>query len=48
MGPVEGSCECGNELLGSIKCWEVFKWVHNWRFCKKGSTPCSFFKHVMG
>jgi hypothetical protein len=24
-GPVEGSCEHGNEPLGSIKCWEVLE-----------------------
>jgi hypothetical protein len=24
-GPVEGSCECGNEPLASIKCWEVLE-----------------------
>jgi hypothetical protein len=24
-GPVEGSCEDGNEPLGSIKCWEVLE-----------------------
>jgi hypothetical protein len=23
-GPVEGSCEHGNEPLGSMNCWEVF------------------------
>jgi hypothetical protein len=23
QGQVEGTCECGNEHLGSIKCWEV-------------------------
>jgi hypothetical protein len=22
---VEGSCEHGNELLGSIKCWEILR-----------------------
>jgi hypothetical protein len=24
-GPVEGSCEHGNETSGSIKCWEVLE-----------------------
>jgi hypothetical protein len=28
---VESSCECGNEHSGSIKCWEVLEWLHNWR-----------------
>jgi hypothetical protein len=31
QGPVEGSCEHGNEPLGSIKCWEVLEWLHNWQ-----------------
>jgi hypothetical protein len=31
LGPVEGSCEHGNEPSGSIKCWEVLEWLHNWR-----------------
>jgi hypothetical protein len=25
IGPVEGSCEHGNETSGSIKCWEVLE-----------------------
>jgi hypothetical protein len=25
QGPVEGSCENGNELSGSIKCWEALE-----------------------
>jgi hypothetical protein len=25
QGPVEGSCEHGNEPSGSIKCWEVLE-----------------------
>jgi hypothetical protein len=38
-GPVEGSCEHGDEPSGSIKCWEVLEWLHNWRILKKGSAP---------
>jgi hypothetical protein len=38
IGPVEGSCERGNELSGSIKRWEVLEWLHNWQFLKKGSA----------
>jgi hypothetical protein len=38
-GPVEGSCEHGIEPSGSIKCWEVLEWLHNWRLLKKGSAP---------
>jgi hypothetical protein len=26
---VESSCECGNEISGSIKCWETIEWLHN-------------------
>jgi hypothetical protein len=25
QGPVEGSCEHGNEPSDSIKCWEIFE-----------------------
>jgi hypothetical protein len=38
-GPVEGSCEHGNEPSGSINCWEVLQWLHNWRILNKGSAP---------
>jgi hypothetical protein len=31
---LEGSCEHGNESLGSIKCWEVLEWLHNWQLLK--------------
>jgi hypothetical protein len=24
------SCEFGIELPGSIKCWEIIEWHHNW------------------
>jgi hypothetical protein len=34
-----GASEHGNELLGSIKCWEVSEQVHEWRLFKKGSVP---------
>jgi hypothetical protein len=35
---VEGSCEHGNEPSGSIKCWEVLEWLHNWQLLKEGSA----------
>jgi hypothetical protein len=35
-GPMEGSCEHGNELSGSLKCWEVVERLHNWRLLKNG------------
>jgi hypothetical protein len=39
-GPVEGSCEHGNEPSGCIKCWQI-EWLHNWQLLKKGSVPRS-------
>jgi hypothetical protein len=36
---MEGSCEGGNELSGSIKRWEVVEWQHNWQLLKEGSAP---------
>jgi hypothetical protein len=36
---VEGSCEHGNKPAGSLKCWEVLEWLHNWQLLKKGSAP---------
>jgi hypothetical protein len=35
---VEGSCEHCNESSGSIKCWEVLEWPHNWRLLKTVSA----------
>jgi hypothetical protein len=32
-------CEHGNEPSGSMKCWEVLEWLHNWQLLKKGSAP---------
>jgi hypothetical protein len=28
-----------DEPSGSIKCWGVAEWLHNWRLLKKGSAP---------
>jgi hypothetical protein len=39
LGSVEGSCEHGNEPTGSIKCWDVLEWLHNWQLLKKGPAP---------
>jgi hypothetical protein len=39
QGPVEGSCEHGDEPSGFIKCWDVLEWLHNWRLLRKGSAP---------
>jgi hypothetical protein len=41
-GPVEDSCEHGNEPSGSIKRWEVLEGLYNRLLLKKGSAPyCS-------
>jgi hypothetical protein len=29
-GTSGGSCEYGIEPSGSMKCWEVLEWLHNW------------------
>jgi hypothetical protein len=29
LGPLEGSCEHGEEPLGFIKCWKVLEQLHN-------------------
>jgi hypothetical protein len=36
---VEVCGEHGIELSGSIKCWEILEWLHNWRLLKNGSAP---------
>jgi hypothetical protein len=38
-GPVEGSCERGNESSGYIKRWEVVECLHSWQLLKNGSAP---------
>jgi hypothetical protein len=40
---VEGSCGHGNESSGSIKCWEVLEWLHDWRLLRKGSAPGAIY-----
>jgi hypothetical protein len=32
------ACEHGIEPSGSIKCWKVLEWLHNWRLFKMGSN----------
>jgi hypothetical protein len=39
---VEGSCEHGNEPLGSIKCLEILEYLSDWRPLRKGSAPWSY------
>jgi hypothetical protein len=48
QGPVEGSCEHGNETSGSIKRREVLEWQHNLLFLKKGSAPLLALQHCAG
>jgi hypothetical protein len=38
-GPVEGSCEHSDEPSGSLKCWELLEYLHNWELFKKVSAP---------
>jgi hypothetical protein len=34
-----GHREHGDEPSGSVKCWEVLEWLHNWQLLRKGSAP---------
>ena len=36
-----GTCECGNELLDSIKCGQFLEWLRTSQLLKKGSAPYS-------
>jgi len=37
-GHVAGTCECGNELSGSIKCGEFLDWLKTGYLLKKNSA----------
>jgi hypothetical protein len=39
LGPVDGSCECGNESSGFVKCGEVHDKLHTWQLLKKSFAP---------
>jgi hypothetical protein len=39
---VESFSEWGNKPPGSIKCWEVTEWLHNWRPLEQCSAPWSY------
>jgi hypothetical protein len=46
---VASSCEHGNELSDSVKCWEVPERLSNCWFPEKDSAPCSWllsYSHV--
>jgi hypothetical protein len=36
---VEGSCDNGNELSGSVKCWEILEYLSDWWLLKKNLVP---------
>ena len=36
-----GSCECGTEPLGSLKCGEILDWLRISQLLKKDSAPYS-------
>jgi hypothetical protein len=38
-GPMEGSCEHGNEPSGSMKYWAFLEWVSNCWLLKEDSAP---------
>jgi hypothetical protein len=40
-GKVAGTCECGNEPSGSIKCGEFLDWLRTCQLLKKYSSPWS-------
>jgi hypothetical protein len=33
--PVAGSCKHGNEISGSIKCWEILERLKDWRLSRR-------------
>jgi hypothetical protein len=35
-GPLDDSCEHGDEPSISIKCWGILEWLHNSRLLKEG------------
>jgi hypothetical protein len=39
IGTGGGLFEHSDEPSGSVKCWEVLEWLHNWWLLKKGSAP---------
>jgi len=36
---VAGTGECGNELLGTVKCWGFLHYLRTGWLLKKGSAP---------
>jgi len=47
---VAGTCDCGNELSGSIKCGEFLDWVKTCSLLKNDSAPwieCSILSDVL-
>jgi hypothetical protein len=44
---MEGSCEHGNELLGSIKFWEILELLSDQRLFKKDPAPGTQFVYAV-
>jgi hypothetical protein len=38
---VDGSCEHGNDISVSIRCWEILEQLSDWRLLRKDSAPWS-------
>jgi hypothetical protein len=36
---LKNSCEYGVKPSGTINCWEVLEWLHNWQLLNKDSAP---------
>jgi hypothetical protein len=45
---VAGTCEHGNEPLGSIKGGEFVDWIHDYELLKKASAPWSHLVTWLG
>jgi len=41
-GQFVGACKFGNEISGSIKCWEFLDLLRTGQLPKKDSTPCRY------
>jgi hypothetical protein len=44
LGPKAGTCDCGNEPSGSIKCGEYLDQLRTGQLLKKDSAPCSKYR----
>jgi len=46
LGQVSGTCECGNEPLGSIKCWEFLDLLQTVSFSRR-TLPLGVSKYLV-